>query len=454
MLPIIVLIGRTNVGKSTLFNILTKKRNALVSNFSGLTRDRNYEVCCLENNQKFILTDTAGFDFESKIIKTKAYEQTLIAMKEADLILFIVSAREGILPEEYEILKKIRKHQKTSFLIINKIDGIKDDEKIHEFYSLGFKKNIKISASHNQGINNFINKYLTPWIKFTFKKIEIKKTINKPREIENIPIRIAFIGKPNVGKSTLINALVMQNRMITSNIAGTTLDIISVPIKYNNKNYILIDTAGASKKKRKKNKIEKISIIKTLKTIEQTDITLLIIDAKNEQNKLCNQNLLLAQITENFGRPLILIVNKWDLLNFSEQKKFKELINYQFKNSFIAKIHFISALESKKVFEIFKSVENIYKSYQNNISTAKLIKIMKDAITKHQPSLIKGRRIKLKYAHLGSSNPIQIIIHGNQIRHLSLTYKKYLKNFFYEALKINGIPIKIKFKEIKNPYIS
>ncbi|QCI18547.1 ribosome biogenesis GTPase Der [Buchnera aphidicola (Aphis nasturtii)] len=454
MLPIIVLIGRTNVGKSTLFNILTKKRNALVSNFSGLTRDRNCEVCYLEKNKKFILTDTAGFDFESETIQTKAYEQTLIAIKEADLILFIVSAREGILPEEYEILKKIRKHQKTSFLIINKIDGIKEDEKIHEFYSLGFKKNIKISASHNQGINNLINKYLTPWIEFAFKKVEAKKTINKQTEIEKIPIRIAFIGKPNVGKSTLINALVMQNRIITSNIAGTTLDIISVPIKYNNKNYILIDTAGASKKKRNKSKIEKISIIKTLKTIEQTDITLLTVDAKNEQNKLCNQNLLLAKIAENCGKPVILIVNKWDLLNYSEQKKFKKLINYQFKNSFIAKIHFISALKGKKIFEIFKLVENIYKSYQNNISTAKLMKIMKDAITKHQPPLIKGRRIKLKYAHLGSSNPIQIIIHGNQIRHLSLTYKKYLKNFFYEALQVNGIPIKIKFKEIKNPYIS
>lgn len=454
MLPIIVLIGRTNVGKSTLFNILTKKRNALVSSLSGLTRDRNYEFCYLEKNKKFILTDTAGFDFESKIIKTQAHKQTLIAMKEADLILFVVNAREGILPGEYEILKKIRKYQKESFLIINKIDGIKEVEKIHEFYSLGFKKNIKISASHNQGINHFINKYLTPWIEFEFKKIKPKKTIEKKEKIENLPIKIAFIGKPNVGKSTLINSLIMQNRIITSNIPGTTLDTISVPIKYHNKNYILIDTAGASKKKRKKNKIEQISIIKTFKTIEKTDITLLIIDAKNEQNKICNQNLLLINMIEKFGKPLIIIINKWDLLNFSEQKKFKELINYKLKNAFFSKMHFISALTKQGIFEIFQLVKNIYHQFTNKkINTSKLMQIMKNAIKKHQPPMINGRRIKLKYIHLGSTNPFKIIIHGNQTRYLSLAYKKYLKNFFHEALKINGIPMKMKFKETKNPYV-
>ncbi|QFQ32749.1 ribosome biogenesis GTPase Der [Buchnera aphidicola (Aphis fabae)] len=453
MLPIIVLIGRTNVGKSTLFNILTKKRNALVSSFSGLTRDRNYEFCYLEKNKKFILTDTAGFDFESKVIQKQAYKQTLIAMKEADLIFFVVNAREGILPEEYEILKKIRKYQKESFLIINKIDGIKEIEKINEFYSLGLKKNIKISASHNQGINHLINKYLIPWIECKFKKIKLQKKIEEKEEIENVPIKIACIGKPNVGKSTLINALIMQNRIITSNIPGTTLDTISVPIKYNNKNYILIDTAGASKKKRKKNKIEQISIIKTLQAVETTDIALLIIDAKNEQKKICNQNLLLINIIEKCGKPLIIIINKWDLLNFSEKNKFKELINYQLKNSFFSNMHFISAIKSKGIFKIFQLVENIYQSTKKQINTSTLMQIMKNAIKKHQPPMINGRRIKLKYIHLGSTTPMKIIIHGNQTRYLSLTYKKYLKNFFHEALQINGVPIKIQFKETKNPYI-
>ncbi|WP_348769438.1 ribosome biogenesis GTPase Der [Buchnera aphidicola] len=453
MLPIIALIGRTNVGKSTFFNILTKKRNALVSSFSGLTRDRNYGLCYLEKNKKFILTDTSGFDFELKKIQKQAHKQTLMAMNEADLILFMVNAREGLLPEEYEILKTIKKHEKDFFLIINKVDGIKKNEKLNEFYSLGIKNNIKISASHNQGINNFINEYLIPWIESKFQKIKLKKTIDKQEEIKNIPIKIACIGKPNVGKSTLINSLVMQNRIITSNTPGTTLDAISVPIKYNNKNYILIDTSGTSKKKRKKNKIEQISVIKTLETIEKTDITLLIIDAKDEQKKICNQNLLLINKIKNFGKPLIIIINKWDLLNVIEKIKFKKLINYQLKNYFFAKIHFISALKSQKIFEIFKLIKHVHQSTKKQINTSKLMKIMKEAIQKHQPPIINKRRIKLKYVHLGSSIPIKIIIHGNQTKYLPITYTRYLENFFYESLQIEGIPIEIKFKDTINPYI-
>lgn len=453
MLPIIALIGRTNVGKSTLFNVLTKKRNALVSNLSGLTRDRNYECCYLEQNKKFILTDTAGFDFQSSELQKQAHEQTLIALKEADLILFIVNAHEGILPEEYEILKNIRKYQKESFLLINKIDGIKEHSKINEFYSLGFKENIKISASHNQGINSFIHEHLIPWIKLKFTQIQSSTRIKKKIEIENIPIKIAIIGKPNVGKSTLVNGLTMQNRIITSDIPGTTLDSISISIQYKNQNYILIDTAGASKKKRKISKIEQISIIKTFKNIEQADITLLIIDAKNEHKKICNQNLLLINLIEKFGKPLIIIVNKWDLLNDLEKHQFKELINYQLKNSFFFQMHFISALKNIGIFKIFQLVKNLYQSTKKKINTSKLMQTMQNAIKKHQPPIINRRRIKLKYVHIGSNCPITIVIHGNQIRYLSQTYKKYLKNFFLKALQMHGIPIKIKFKETTNPYI-
>ncbi|CAL4325986.1 GTPase Der [Buchnera aphidicola (Protaphis terricola)] len=446
MSPIIALIGRTNVGKSTLFNLLTKKKHALVSNYSGLTRDRNYGLFYLENNNKCIIIDTAGFDFEETKIKEKAYQQTLIAMKESDLILFLVSAKEGILPQEYLILKKIRKYQKNFFLVINKIDKTKEVEKINEFYSLGIKEHIKISASHNQGVNNLINKYLNPWIKLKFKKLEKKKLIN------DIKIKISCIGKPNVGKSTLINKLLMQNRIITSNFPGTTLDTISIPVKYNNKNYILIDTSGITKKKN--NKIEKISTIKTFKAIENTDITLLIIDAKDEQNKISNQNLLLINMIENFGKPLIIIINKWDLLNFLEKNQFKKAIKIQLKNYFFFKIHYISAINSKNIFEIFKLVENLYRFYQKKINTSKLMKIMKNAIDKHPPLIKNRRRIKLKYIHLGSSKPpIKIIIHGNQIKYLTLSYKKYLKNFFHNELNIHGIPLKIKFKETINPYI-
>lgn len=450
MLPIIVLVGRTNVGKSTLFNALSKSRNALVADYPGLTRDRNYGSCYLKEDKKTIIIDTAGLDFESKEIEKKSHKQTLKAIKECDGILFLVDARDGILPQDYEISKKIRKYHKKTILIINKIDGIKENFKINEFYSLGFKDNVKISASHNQGINNLISKYLTPWIKLNFKEDKLKKTTFNEFKKEKNSIKIALIGKPNVGKSTLINALTAKKRMITSQKPGTTLDVISIPIEYNNKNYIFFDTAGISKKKSKKNKIENFSKIKTLQTISKTNLSLLIIDAKN---KISNQDLSLSNLIEESGKPLIVVLNKWDLLNFSEKKNIKSLIKYELKCHFFSRIHFISALHSEGIFKIFESIDKSYELTKKKIHTSEIIRTMYSAIKKHQPPIINGRRIKLKYAHLGSANPFKIIVHGNQIKNLSLSYKKYLKNYFHEKLKMNGMPLKIEFKEITNPYI-
>lgn len=449
MLPVIVLIGRTNVGKSTLFNVLSKNRNALVANYPGLTKDRNYGSCYLEKNKKIIIIDTGGINFQSKTSDKKSHEQTLIAIEECDGILLVVSARDGIMPEEYEISKKIRKYQKKIILVINKIDGIKEDSKINEFYSLGFKDNVKISASHNQGINNLITKYLTPWVEKKFEIKKLKENTKKYINQENLAIKIACVGKPNVGKSTLINALLMKKRLVTSDMPGTTLDNIHVPIKYKYKNYIFIDTAGLSKKANDK-KIEKFSTIKTLKTIEKSNITLLLIDA---MNKICKKDVLLANFIEESGKPLIIVFNKWDLLNFSEKRNLKNSIKNRLKCCFFSKIHFISALFNEGIFEIFKSIDNIYKLSTKKIHTSFLIQTMHKAIQQHQPPIIHGRRIKLKYAHLGSSNPVKIIIHGNQVKNLSLSYKKYLKNFFSKELKINGNPIKIQFKENTNPYI-
>ncbi|CAL4325994.1 ribosome biogenesis GTPase Der [Buchnera aphidicola] len=449
MLPVIVLIGRTNVGKSTLFNVLSKTRNALVANYPGLTKDRNYGSFYLEKNKKIIIIDTSGINSDSKKSDQESHEQTLIAIEECNVILFIVSARDGVMPEEYEIAKKIRKYQKKTIVVINKIDGIKEDSKINEFYSLGFKDNVKISASHNQGINNLIIKYLTPWIKKNFTINDLKEKTKKYTDQEKLSIKIACIGKPNVGKSTLINKIIMKKRLITSEIPGTTLDSIHVPIQYNKKNYIFIDTAGLSRKSNNKI-IEKFSTIKTLQTIEKSNVILLVIDAIN---KICKQDLLLANFIEESGKPLIIVFNKWDLLNFSEKKDLKNSIKNKLKCCFFSKIHFISALLNEGIFEIFKSINEIYKLSTRKINTSFLMKTMHTAIKKHQPPIINGRRIKLKYAHLGSSNPVKIIIHGNQVKDLSLSYKKYLKNFFNKELKTNGTSIKIEFKESTNPYI-
>ncbi|CAL4326652.1 ribosome biogenesis GTPase Der [Buchnera aphidicola] len=451
MKPIIVLIGRTNVGKSTLFNCLTKSRNALVANNPGVTRDRQYGYCKIEPlKEKIILIDTAGLDINSNEIEKKAYKQTLIAIKESHLILFVVDARDGLMLQEFEISKKIREFQKKTILVINKIDGIKDIFKINEFYALGFEKIQNISASHNQGINSLIKKYFIPWINLEFKK-EIETQLNhEDSEIEKLETKIAVIGRPNVGKSTLINSILKEERMITCNIPGTTLDSISIPIQYNNKNYILIDTAGASKKSKNINNFEKFSIIKTLQTIEKSNVILLIIDASN---KICNQDLLLSDFILQSGKGIVIVINKWDLLNNLEKKELKEIIKNKLKFLFFSRIHFISALYCTGIFELFQSIHEANKDSKIKISTSILTKTMHMAIKKHQPPIIKGRRIKLKYAHLGSSSPPKIIIHGNQVTYLSLPYKRYLINFFYNTLKIKGTPIKIEFKNNINPYI-
>ncbi|MCU4137203.1 ribosome biogenesis GTPase Der [Buchnera aphidicola (Sitobion miscanthi)] len=447
MIPIVVLIGRTNVGKSTLFNVLTKTRDALVANYPGITRDRQYGYCELQLNQKIILIDTAGLDIHLNEIEKKAHKQTLIAIKESHLILFVVDARDGLMPQEHEISKNIRTYQKKTILIVNKIDGINQNDKINEFYSLGIEKIQKISASHNQGINTLIMKYLIPWVNIQSKKeIENQANIN----FNKSSIKVAFIGRPNVGKSTLINGILKEDRMITCNIPGTTLDSVSIPIRYNHENYTLIDTAGASKKNKKINNFEKFSVIKTLQTIEKSNVILLIIDASLQ---VCHQDLSLSEFIINSGKGIIIVINKCDLLSQLELKKIKESIKNQLKFLSFSRIHFISALYKKGIFQIFKSINESYNESKRKISTSILTKTMHAAIKKHQPPIVKGRRIKLKYAHLGSSNPPKIIIHGNQVRYLSSPYKRYLINFFYNILKIKGTAIQIQFKDNVNPYI-
>ncbi|WP_422667473.1 ribosome biogenesis GTPase Der [Buchnera aphidicola] len=452
MLPIITLIGRTNVGKSSIFNILTKSRNALVANYEGLTRDRQYGICHLEKNKKIILVDTAGLDISLKNITDIAIQKTLMAIEESDIILFVVNAREGIVPQEYDIAEKIRFYNKKIILIINKIDGIENTLIINEFYNLGFKYNHVISASHKKGIHTLINEYLLPLFNVYHLSHEKKNDyLTNINDVENDTVKIAFIGRPNVGKSTLINAFLKNDRMLTSNEPGTTLDNIFISMKYNNKNYTCIDTAGISKNKKINNNIEKFSIIKTLQTIEKTNVAFLIIDA---HISISSQDLFLANFIINAGKAIVIIINKWDLLNVLEKKTLKNTIKKKLNFLFFARIHFISALYPVKIFTLFKSVDEAHQFSKKKINTSILTKIMYQAIQKHEPPMIKGRRIKLKYAHLGSSTPPNIIIHGNQVKFLPASYKKYLINFYYDILQIKGTPITIQFKDNFNPYIA
>ncbi|QCI21869.1 ribosome biogenesis GTPase Der [Buchnera aphidicola (Hyadaphis tataricae)] len=452
MIPIIVLIGRTNVGKSSLFNILTNSRNALVSKYSGLTRDRQYGYCELKTSkQKILFVDTAGLDVvNSNEIEKKAYQQSLIAIEEANLILFIVSARDGLMPQETEIINIIRKYKKEIILVINKIDGMHEYSKINEFYSLGLKTIQKTSATHNQGINLLFANHLIPFITLICKQDNAKKSDKQIKKITKPTIKIALIGQKNVGKSTLLNCFLKDERMITCNIPGTTLDSISTSIQYNNQNYIFTDTAGISKKSKKIHKIENISIIKTLQTIEKSHVVLFIIDASK---KICHQDLFLANFILNAGKSIVVVINKWDLLNNILKRELKQMIKTKLRFLYFAKIHFISALYDPGIHKLFTSIKEAYNESNKKISTSTLMNIMKKAIHQHQPPIFKGRRIKLKYAHLGSSAPPKIIIHGNQVDCLSLPYKRYLMNFFHHSLNITGTPIQIRFKNNINPYL-
>ncbi|MDV3177254.1 MAG: ribosome biogenesis GTPase Der, partial [Candidatus Phytoplasma australasiaticum] len=403
MLPVIVLIGRTNVGKSSIFNILTKSRNALVANYPGLTRDRQYGICTVEENKKIILVDTAGLDMQLDNITNEIYKKTLYAMKEANIILFVVNAREGIMPQDYIIAKKIRFFNKPTILLINKIDGIKDLCIINEFYSLGFKDHQTISATHKKGIKTLINQYFLPLINIYIKKYQDQLNYsNITKNQENHAIKISFIGRPNVGKSTLINSLLENDRMITYDKPGTTIDSISIPMRYNNQDYIFVDTAGVPKNKKNHNIIEKFSIIKTLQSIEKTNVALLIIDAAIQ---ISSQDLFLANFIIEAGKSIVIVINKWDLLNVTEQKKFKDLIEKKLKFLFFVRIHFISALYKTRIFTLFQSVQEAHQNAQKKSSTSILTETMYKAIKKHQPPIINKRRIKMKYAHLGSCNP-------------------------------------------------
>ncbi|WP_343152750.1 ribosome biogenesis GTPase Der [Buchnera aphidicola] len=444
MIPNIVLIGRSNVGKSTLFNKLTNSSSALVGNDLGLTRDRKCAFIKIKN-KKIILTDTAGIISKTNEFEKKIMKQTYLALKKADLILFVVNAKESILSEDYYILEKLRKSCKKIILVINKIDYLQCITESNEFFKLGVKENFNVSASRGTGINNLIEKGIFPWL----ENLEINKNVLKKENYEDI-IKVAFVGAPNVGKSTLINQIVKEERLITSEISGTTRDSINIPIKKNNKNYILIDTAGIRKKNKIQEKIHYISIKKTFENIKQTEILLFIIDiSKLQINK---EDLLIARKILDAQKSIIVVFNKCDLLKKHELKKIYPMISKKLNFLKFCQFQFISAIKNKGIKKLLDNINITFNCSKKKTTSAKLTKILKTAITKHQPPYIKGRRIKLKYAHPGGFKPMIIIIHGNQINYLPATYKKYLINYFQKSLNLIGSPINLFFKENQNPF--
>ncbi|MEE1285754.1 MAG: ribosome biogenesis GTPase Der [Ruminobacter sp.] len=504
MSKVVALVGRPNVGKSTLFNRLTKTRDALVADFPGLTRDRKYGRA-IYNDHEYILIDTGGIDGSEQGIETHMAEQSLLAIDESDLVFFLVDARNGLSSGDYMIADYIRKNQKKVVVVANKIDGLDPDVALAELYALGLGEIYPIAAAHGRGVGVLLDEVLAPvleqedekelevgpfdtleavqWEKgFEFldnvptdkdgggfnwyewkqrhkkggeeeqnQAKELKETTAEEfkEKYKDLPIKFAIVGRPNVGKSTLTNRMLGEDRVIVYDMPGTTRDSIFIPLEKDGNQYIVIDTAGVRKRKKVNEIAEKFSVVKTLQAIEDSNVTILVIDANAG---VTDQDLSLLSFIIQSGRSLVIAVNKWDGLEKEVKEKIKQELELRLGFVDFADIHFISALHGTGVGHLFESIQNAFRSATTRVGTSKLNRILELAVQELQPPISNGRRIKLKYAHAGGYNPPIIIIHGNKTRDLPDSYKRYLTNYFRKSLDIIGTPIRLEFNESENPY--
>ena len=453
MLPVVALVGRPNVGKSTLFNRLTRTRDALVADFPGLTRDRKYGQANYDGYQ-FIVVDTGGIHGDEEGIDEEMAKQSLLAVEEADVVLFMVDARDGVTVGDQAIATHLRKQDKKVYLVCNKIDGIDATSAMADFYSLSLGELYGIAAAHGRGVEQLLTTCFKPLADDYPDVIASTKEDSQDLEhdeidYEALPLKLAIVGRPNVGKSTLTNRILGEERVVVYDMPGTTRDSVYIPMQRDDREYILMDTAGVRRRGRIGEAIEKFSVVKTLQAIEDANVVLIVIDARET---ITDQDLNLIGFALNAGRSIVIAVNKWDGLETDHKEEIKRELDRRLGFVDFARLHFISALHGTGVGHLFESVEEAYTSATQRIGTSKLTKIMEMAQEEHQPPLVGGRRVKLKYAHAGGYNPPRIVIHGNQVTDLPGSYKRYLMNYFRKALGIMGTPIKIEFREGDNPY--
>ncbi|KTS18023.1 GTP-binding protein Der [Pantoea dispersa] len=469
MVPVVALVGRPNVGKSTLFNRLTRTRDALVADFPGLTRDRKYGRAEVEGRE-FIVIDTGGIDGTEEGVENRMAEQSLLAIEEADVVLFLVDARAGVMPADQQIANHLRSRDKATFLVANKTDGLDPDAAVLDFYALGLGEIHPIAASHGRGVTSLLETALLPWMDDIVPREVSEEDENEAywaalaaeengealeEEEEEafdptgLPIKLAIVGRPNVGKSTLTNRILGEDRVVVYDMPGTTRDSIYIPMERDDREYILIDTAGVRKRGKITDTVEKFSVIKTLQAIEDANVVMLVIDARAG---ISDQDLSLLGFILNSGRSLVIVVNKWDGLSQEIKDEVKETLDFRLGFIDFARVHFISALHGSGVGNLFESVTEAYDCSTKRVNTSMLTRIMNMAADDHQPPLVRGRRVKLKYAHAGGYNPPIVVIHGNQVKDLPDSYKRYLMNYFRRSLNVMGTPIRIQFKEGDNPY--
>ncbi len=436
MLPVIALVGRPNVGKSTLFNYLTRSREALVANYPGLTRDRQYGRV-KRGQRDCLVVDTGGIVEGSDGIDSFSKKQVEIALQEADIVFFLVDARAGMNVSDQIIADSLRKLDKPVVLVTNKIDGINADIAVVDFYSLALGEPVQIAASHGRGIKELL------------MRIDELLPPDEEQEEPEQGIGIAIVGRPNVGKSTLVNRLLGEERVVVFDKAGTTRDSIYIPFERNNQKFTLIDTAGMRRRAKVSLAIEKFSIIKSLQAIEKANVVIYLIDAREG---VTEQDAHLLGLVLEAGRALIIGLNKWDGIAPEQKELIKKQIEIKLPFLSFAEKHPISALHGSGVGKLFDVVHELYDAAMIDMSTPVLTRILKDAIEGHQPPLVRGRRIKLKYAHQGGRNPPVVVIHGVQTDKLPDSYRRYLMNYYREQLGLKGTPVKLIFKSPENPF--
>ena len=434
-MSVVAIVGRPNVGKSTIFNILTASRSAIVADYSGLTRDRKYGTL---KDSGVTLIDTGGLNEDSDDMSHAIKEQTDLAIDEADSLLFVVDAIDGLLPTDQEIAQSLRKQNKNITLLINKADNHKLEESSAEFINLGFKQTIFLSASHNKGFSE-LRELLSEYD---------DSEPNQDSIYDSDSLKISIIGRPNAGKSTLVNALIGEDRLVVSSESGTTRDSIDVPLEFKNKKITLIDTAGMRRKRSIKEETEKFSVSKSVDSIKRGDLVILLLDGSEN---IVDQDIHLLGLTLAIGRPVIVVANKIDLLNKSEREGLENKINRKLKFASYIKLHYISALEKRGLKRLLNVADKVYLDSLRDLDTSIINKILKSATYNQQPAMAGRFRPKLRYAHSGGKNPPTIIIHGNNLKQIQESYTRYLENYFRKELDLGSTPLDIVYKDQENP---
>jgi len=441
MKPVIAIVGRPNVGKSTLFNRLTRSRDALVADFSGLTRDRHYGNGRV-GEREFICIDTGGFEPVAKTgILAEMAKQTKQAVVEADIVILLVDARLGMAPQDRVIADFLRKTGRPIILAVNKAEGMAYSTVTADFYELGLGDPIAISSAHGDGVRQMIEDAL-----------DALGIPDEPEEEErgDRPMRIAVVGRPNVGKSTFINTLIGEERVIAFDMPGTTRDAIDVPFTRNGKPYVMIDTAGLRKRGKVFEAIEKFSVVKTLQAIADANVVILMLDA---QQDISEQDAHIAGFIVDAGRALVLAVNKWDGMDDYNKERARTDIARKLRFLDFANVHPISAIKGFGIKELFRDVDAAYGAAMSKLPTPKLTRILEEAVEFQQPKRVGMSRPKMRYAHQGGSNPPIVVIHGNALSGVTDSYRRYLEGRFREAFKLRGTPLRLEFRTGQNPFV-